>query len=137
MKCRCGKRAIYYRKWEGHAYCKECFSRQLEKRFRKTVSKSKLLKKGDKIAVALSGGKDSAVLLYLMHSISKDIPIELFAISIEEGIKTFVLGFRILAVSAMNSAPAKTMTSVSKLLASCANSKLSPIMSPSPWIVGS
>jgi len=89
MRCACGKRAIYYRKWEGHAYCKECFSRQLEKKFRKTVSKNKLLKKGDKIAVALSGGKDSAALLYLMHNISKDIPIELFAISIDEGIKNY------------------------------------------------
>ena len=90
MRCNnCGNKAVYYRKWEGFAYCKDCFSRQLEKRFRRTMSKNKLLKKGDKVAVALSGGKDSAVLLYLMHSISKDIPIEIFAMSIEEGIKNY------------------------------------------------
>ena len=89
MKCACGKTAVYYRKWEGHSYCKDCFSKQLEKRFRKTVSKNKLLKKGDKIAVALSGGKDSQVLLYLMHRISRAMQIKLFGISVEEGIKNY------------------------------------------------
>jgi uncharacterized protein (TIGR00269 family) len=57
-----------------------------DKRFRKTVRQFKMLKKGDQVAVGLSGGKDSTVLLYSLAELKKDLPFELVAITIDEGI---------------------------------------------------
>ncbi|MBI5347348.1 MAG: TIGR00269 family protein [Candidatus Aenigmarchaeota archaeon] len=86
MKCRCGSKAVYERKTEGSFYCDDCLARQVEKRFQKTISENKLVKAGDTIAVALSGGKDSSALLYMLNN-SKNPKTEIFAISIDEGIR--------------------------------------------------
>jgi uncharacterized protein (TIGR00269 family) len=44
----------------------------------------------DRIAVALSGGKDSLTLLHIMHKIEKEFPkAELYAITVDEGIKGY------------------------------------------------
>jgi len=46
-----------------------------------------MVAKNDKIAVALSGGKDSVALLFLMHKIFKDRrDIEISTITIDEGV---------------------------------------------------
>lgn len=45
-----------------------------------------MIKKNDKIAVGLSGGKDSCVLLHCLADLKKDLPFELVAITIDEGI---------------------------------------------------
>ncbi len=58
----------------------------IEKRFRKTAGK--FVKRGDRIAVAFSGGKDSAVLLYLMHKFFASRA-EIFALTIDEGIEGY------------------------------------------------
>ncbi len=49
-----------------------------------------MVERGDRIAVALSGGKDSIALLYVLHKIFKNRPdIELLAITIDEGIEGY------------------------------------------------
>lgn len=70
-----------------------------DKRFRKTVRMGKMLRKGDRVAVGLSGGKDSTVLLHSLAELKKDLPFELVAITIDEGIA----GYR-----ARTMTPAKT-----------------------------
>lgn len=45
-----------------------------------------MLRKGDRVAVGLSGGKDSCVLLHSLVQLQKDLPFELVAITIDEGI---------------------------------------------------
>ncbi|MEM2138226.1 MAG: TIGR00269 family protein, partial [Candidatus Anstonellaceae archaeon] len=45
-----------------------------------------MLKKGDRVAVGVSGGKDSCVMLHMLHKISKSLPFTLHAITIDEGI---------------------------------------------------
>lgn len=46
-----------------------------------------MVERGDRIAVALSGGKDSIALLYVLHKIFRNRPdIELSAVTIDEGI---------------------------------------------------
>lgn len=84
--CACGHTAVYYRRHEGRSFCAPCLTRSVETRFRKTVSEHHLVTKGDRIAVALSGGKDSSVLLSLMHRLQKDVPFELVALAVDEGI---------------------------------------------------
>ena len=87
--CKCGREAIYLRVQEGAHYCGRCLSGQIERNFEKTISKEKMIKKGDVVAVGVSGGKDSMVLLYLMQKLSKKVPIKVVAITIDEGIKGY------------------------------------------------
>jgi len=89
-KCKCGKPAVFYRRYEGTYLCKTCFCRSVEKKVKKNIRVHNLIKSGDRIGVALSGGKDSTTVLYIMHKIvhpRRDM--ELAAISIDEGIKGY------------------------------------------------
>ncbi len=89
-KCRCGKEAVIFRPYEGHALCKDHFLHAIESKVKKTIRQFKLVEKNDKIAVGLSGGPDSSVLLYLLNKFFKDRPdIEIFAIFINEGIPNY------------------------------------------------
>jgi uncharacterized protein (TIGR00269 family) len=89
MKCSfCGKDSIYSRRNEGNDYCEQHFKRDIEKRVRRTMAKYELVKPGDKIAVALSGGKDSANVLYFLKKIfGKNPKVEMIAITLDQGIK--------------------------------------------------
>ena len=91
MKCSfCKNRSIYFRNYEGHHYCKKHFIKNFEKKVKKTISVNKLIKKGDKIAIAYSGGKDSSNVLFILNKIFKNNPnVELFAITFDEGIKGY------------------------------------------------
>jgi uncharacterized protein (TIGR00269 family) len=60
-----------------------------DKRFRKTVSVHRMLRKGDRVVVGLSGGKDSTVLLHSLAQLRKDLPMELVALTIDEGIRGY------------------------------------------------
>ncbi len=87
--CKCGKEAVYLRIHEGAHYCPACLSKQVGRSFEKTVSKGKMIQQGDRIAVGVSGGKDSMVLLHLMHKFSKKVPITIIAVTIDEGIEGY------------------------------------------------
>nr|WP_229235200.1 TIGR00269 family protein [Candidatus Methanoliparum sp. LAM-1] len=66
--------------------CQKHFKEDVERRIRKTIRKKKI-NKGDKIAVALSGGKDSSVALYSIKNVFKNWKnLEIVAITIDEGI---------------------------------------------------
>lgn len=86
MFCKCGKEAIYFRRYSGQKFCKEHFIEYFENKVKKTIINKKMLESNDKIGVALSGGKDSAVLLYLLNKFRQEFEIEIKAISIDEGI---------------------------------------------------
>lgn len=90
-KCsKCGKEAIYFRVNEGRHYCKKCFSENIERRVKNTISRFKLVKSGDRIAVGLSGGKDSSNTLFILKKIfDKNPKIKIFAITMDEGIKGY------------------------------------------------
>jgi uncharacterized protein (TIGR00269 family) len=60
-----------------------------DKRFRKTLSVHKMLRKGDRVVVGLSGGKDSTVLLHSLAALRMDLPFEIVALTIDEGIKGY------------------------------------------------
>ncbi len=82
---KCGKTAVYFRANEGAHYCSSCLSRQVERSFTREIGRDKL-KKGDVVAVGVSGGKDSMTLLYLMSKLSKKVRVKIIALTIDEGI---------------------------------------------------
>ena len=91
MKCSfCSNKSIHFRKYEGHHYCEKHFTQSIEKKVKKTIRINKLIQSGDKIAIALSGGKDSSNVLFLFNKIFKNNPnVEFFAITVNEGIKGY------------------------------------------------
>ncbi len=88
MKCsKCGRKAVFHRKYEGSYLCRDHFVKSIEDKAKKTIRKGNMIKRGDRIAFALSGGKDSSAVLYLVNRVfggRKDL--EFFAVSIDEGI---------------------------------------------------
>lgn len=88
MKCsKCEGKAVFHRKYEGSYLCRNHFVKSIESKAKKTIRKGKMIERGDRIAFALSGGKDSSAVLYLIDKVlGKRKDLEFFAISIDEGI---------------------------------------------------
>lgn len=91
MQCsKCGNpKVIYKREQSGQILCKECFIESIEKKVIKTVKKEKLLDKGDKVLVALSGGKDSVTTLEILDSFRRRNIIDICAVTVDEGIANY------------------------------------------------
>lgn len=90
MGCkRCNNEPVF-RLVSGVGLCKSCFTRYFEGKVRKTIRQHKLVGKNERIAVAVSGGKDSTVALEMLKMLSLNSRnIELFAILIDEGIRGY------------------------------------------------
>ncbi len=88
MKCqRCSKTAVVFQKYSNAHFCKPHFIEDVERKIKRDIRKFGMIKKGERIAVALSGGKDSTVLLYVLHKIFQNRrDLELLAVTIDEGI---------------------------------------------------
>jgi cytoplasmic tRNA 2-thiolation protein 1 len=87
--CRCGGKTVYFRAYNGESLCAPCFNRSIFEKVKRAISKHDMLHYGDKIGVALSGGKDSTSLLYILSEITKGHGTELSALTIDEGIKGY------------------------------------------------
>ncbi|MEM2760303.1 MAG: TIGR00269 family protein [Nitrososphaerales archaeon] len=83
---RCERRSAYYRKYSGESLCGKCFSLSLREKVVKTISKYSMIEYGDKIAVAVSGGKDSLSLLHIIVPFCKKHGNDVCAVTIDEGI---------------------------------------------------
>ncbi|MDX1371027.1 MAG: TIGR00269 family protein [Nitrososphaeraceae archaeon] len=89
-KCK-NKKGIYFRPYSGETLCKSCFIISIEEKTSRTISKFSMVSYDDKIAVGVSGGKDSLSLLYILKEITSRKNIcKLVAITIDEGI----MGYR-------------------------------------------
>ena len=51
------------------------------------LRREQLIAAGDRVAVACSGGSDSMVLLHLLHSLRRQLEIEVLALHLEHGIR--------------------------------------------------
>lgn len=81
---------VYYRRYSGEWLCERCFKLSVIERVKRTISRYELLSYDDRIAVAVSGGKDSLSLLEILQEIEKDFPhAKLFAVTIDEGIEGY------------------------------------------------
>lgn len=80
-----------YRLQNGQTLNKNEFINYFEDKVFKTIRKYKLFEKGDKICVAVSGGKDSITVLYLTYKYLKRRGAldNLFALAIDEGIANY------------------------------------------------
>jgi len=80
---KCGKRkTVINLEYMKEEYCGECFINLYEKRVRKSIRKHGMIQRNDKIALAVSGGKDSLSMANVLHKLNLDV----VAITIDEGI---------------------------------------------------
>ncbi|MFY9639186.1 MAG: TIGR00269 family protein [Methanobacterium sp.] len=84
---KCGNpNLIIKKKQSGQKLCKDCFIESIQNKVLKDIRKYKLIEKGDKVILGLSGGKDSVMLLDILNSLRKRNIIDLVAVTIDEGI---------------------------------------------------
>ncbi|MCJ7479327.1 MAG: hypothetical protein MUP63_04085, partial [Candidatus Nanohaloarchaeota archaeon QJJ-7] len=91
MECtECGSPAVIEREYEGRSLCKNHFSHAVKSQVKRTIRENDLVEDGDTIAVGLSGGKDSGVLLKILHDTFGDRPdVSIEAVAVDEGIEPY------------------------------------------------
>eukprot|EP00271_Cylindrocystis_brebissonii_P022665 TRINITY_DN8805_c1_g3_i1.p1 TRINITY_DN8805_c1_g3~~TRINITY_DN8805_c1_g3_i1.p1 ORF type:complete len:336 (-),score=51.74 TRINITY_DN8805_c1_g3_i1:298-1305(-) len=68
--------------------CKDCFFEAFEEGIHRTIVEERLFRRGERVAIAASGGKDSTVLAHILTLLNErhDYGLDLFLLSIDEGI---------------------------------------------------
>jgi len=89
MQCGCGRKAIYFRRYSGEYLCRRCFAESIEKKFAHTIGRHNLIEKNEKVAVGISGGKDSSVLVHLLSRFREKFPFKMIGLTIDEGIMDY------------------------------------------------
>jgi len=83
----CRKRAVWRDVASGNSLCGEHFSIWYENLVAETISRDRMIPAGSRVAVGLSGGKDSTVLLSVLVKLGLDA--KFVAITIDEGIANY------------------------------------------------
>ena len=83
---RCGGSAFYTRRYSGETLCQPCFRDSIVEKTRKTAAKYRMFAPGERVAVAVSGGKDSLSLLKVLASLYPPQRNQMVAISVDEGV---------------------------------------------------
>jgi uncharacterized protein (TIGR00269 family) len=90
VKCsKCSGNAAIYLPYGNENLCKKHFVESFEKRVRRTVREFRMVSKGDRVGVAISGGKDSVSVLYLLKEVCDSMRVPLVALSVDEGIRGY------------------------------------------------
>ncbi|MDR3548421.1 MAG: ATP-binding protein [Candidatus Pacebacteria bacterium] len=85
----CGAAKVALRRPKnGKAICESCFVMTFEEEIHQTILAWKMYSPGDTVAVAVSGGKDSTVLMHVLDLLNKrhNYGIKLHLLSVDEGI---------------------------------------------------
>ena len=86
---RCDVAPSYYtRRYSGESLCAACFQQSTVEKVRRTISKYGMLRRGERVGVAVSGGKDSLTLLKILHELARGDG-ELVALTVDEGVKGY------------------------------------------------
>lgn len=86
-RCRiCGSPAYVRLEYANLQLCEVDFIRFFERRVKSTIERYGMFERGSKVAVAVSGGKDSVALLHALWKLKVELGIELVAITIDLGI---------------------------------------------------
>jgi uncharacterized protein (TIGR00269 family) len=84
------KSAFFFRPYSGEKLCIRCFIESIKGKVRATIARYKMLEFSDRIAVAVSGGKDSISLLHVLTRLERNYPkASLVAVTVDEGIKGY------------------------------------------------
>jgi uncharacterized protein (TIGR00269 family) len=84
------REGFYLRPYSGVTLCKKCFIESVEEKTRATIARYRMFRFDDKIAVAVSGGKDSVSLLNVLARVERRYPrARLVAITVDEGIRGY------------------------------------------------
>jgi uncharacterized protein (TIGR00269 family) len=83
----CKEPAVLYQRYNNRHFCGTHFIADMELRVADTIKTRQMIVPQDRVAVALSGGKDSTALLLLLHRLLQTCEdFRLIAITIDEGI---------------------------------------------------
>lgn len=85
----CGEPAVARVSYLGGYLCREHFVEFFEKRVWETLVRFRLVEEGDRVAVAVSGGKDSLTTLYLLKKFSGRLGFSVFGVAVDEGISGY------------------------------------------------
>ncbi|NPA86102.1 MAG: adenine nucleotide alpha hydrolase family protein [bacterium] len=94
--CCCGKPGKVYLRHAGRWFCEQCYEQYVLVRVKKYLRQHKLYNKRLRALLALSGGKDSAVLLYVLKKLYRN-NIYIITLYIDEGIEGYSSRMRSLA----------------------------------------
>jgi uncharacterized protein (TIGR00269 family) len=91
MRCaKCDEPAVTLVRYSGQHLCAGHFREFVERRVKREIHREVELRGGERIAVGLSGGKDSSTTTVLLHEIlSPRRDIEVMAITVDEGIASY------------------------------------------------
>lgn len=84
-------RALILRPKNHQKLCKTCFIRIFEDEIHHTITANKLFRRGERVAIGASGGKDSTVLASVLKTLNErhDYGLDLILLSVDEGIKGY------------------------------------------------
>lgn len=82
----CPANAIVELRYEKRNLCAECFEKLFNDRVRRAIREFNMFSRGDRVAIAISGGKDSAAVLNVLHEMAPKAGIEVLPFLIDEGI---------------------------------------------------
>jgi len=83
---KCGGRPFFTRRYSGEVLCEGCFAGSVVEKTRRTIVRYRMIQRGDRVGVAVSGGKDSLALLRILSDLKEWHGAELVAISVDEGV---------------------------------------------------
>ena len=83
---RCGGKGFYTRRYSGETLSVSCFKDSIEEKTRRTASKHSMIAPGERVAVAVSGGKDSLSLLKVLRKLYAPQRNQIVAVSVDEGV---------------------------------------------------
>jgi len=83
----CGQAAVFMDRIRNRHLCGDHFVGDVEERVKCTIQEYAMVQPGDRLAVALSGGKDSTVLLHLLRRFLPGA--HLVAVTVDEGIEGY------------------------------------------------
>ena len=88
-KCK-SKPSVYLRPYSGERLCAGCFTASIRERVERAIARFEMFDFDSRVAVAVSGGKDSLNLLHILVEIEERFPrAELVAVSIDEGVRGY------------------------------------------------
>jgi cytoplasmic tRNA 2-thiolation protein 1 len=82
--------SVYYRPYSGERLCPGCFKASMKERVQGAINRFDMLDHWSRVAVAVSGGKDSLTLLHILKEIEEGTHgSELIAVTVDEGIEGY------------------------------------------------